>query len=96
MPKKPQPPHLSNFDEDMLRACQYTYYCKGHSIVPDSRYDEMEKDFELLQHKLPVGSDKPDDYHPRVRALALYFLLSERISHPLHDTRTNTHPSKRA
>jgi len=86
---------ISLFEEDLLLACQHAYYCHGHSIVPDKAYDDMAAEFELLHHELPVGSDKPEDYHPRVRALSLYFMLSGRVVHPLHDTDTDTHPPKR-
>jgi NAD-dependent DNA ligase len=70
----------NTFDLDMLMACRYAYYVKSINIVPDQTYDEMEKEYELLYGRLPVGSDKAKDYSDAQRALALYFMLSGRVT----------------
>lgn len=67
---------VSDVQLDLLMAYRYLYYCKGISLLPDGEYDRQEKearetaDFEHQIHE--VGSDRPEDYEPAVRALAVY------------------------
>jgi hypothetical protein len=69
---------VSDFDLDMIRALQCAYYCHHRNIVSDEEYDQMEKDYEMINgaNTIPVGSDNPRDYTEAQRALALYFLFS--------------------
>lgn len=64
----------------MLMACRYAYYCHATSIISDQHYDELEKEYEVLHGKLPVGSSKKEDYTPAQRSLAMYFLFSGRTA----------------
>lgn len=65
-------------DEDLILAYRYLYYVHGISAVPDHAYDAMEKaareaaDLDSILH-LP-GSDLPDSYPDRIRALATYII----------------------
>lgn len=68
----------TDFELDMLMACRYAYYCCAFSIVPDTEYDRMEKDYVMVCGELPVGSSSKESYTPAQRALALYFMLSGR------------------
>jgi len=69
----------SDFDLDMLRALQCAYYVHAISIVDDKDFDTMQKEYELINGPLPVGSDKKDDYSPAQRSLCMYFMFSGRI-----------------
>lgn len=69
--------------EDVLLALRYHYYCKTRSLVPDALYDSMEREFmarpDTDAFSTPVnhpGSDNPDDYSDRVKALALYIAIA--------------------
>ena len=72
------PAQPTEFERDFLMACRYAYYCCACSIVDDHEYDMREKDYEMVNGDLPVGSSDKDSYTPAQRALALYFLLSGR------------------
>lgn len=64
------------FERDILMALRYCYYVKHTSILTDSEYDAMEAEYRDLYGDLPVGSDRPEDYTPAQRALALYLLFA--------------------
>ena len=66
----------TSFDLDFLMACRYAYYVKAVNLIPDHEYDRLEKEYELLNDPLPVGSDQESSYSEAQRALALYFLFS--------------------
>lgn len=70
---------LSSFDLDMVMAARYAYYVKTTPIMPDKAYDKLEREYEMIHGKLPVGSDQMKDYTDAQRALALYFLMSGRF-----------------
>ena len=63
----------------MLRALQCAYYIHNRSIVPDHEFDRMEFEYSLINDKIPIGSDKKEDYTPAQRALCMYFLFSGRF-----------------
>lgn len=66
-------------------ACRYLYYVEHFSIIPDYDYDMRERDYSMLNGRLPVGSSNREDYSPAVRALALYFFFSGRtVDNPKH------------
>lgn len=65
---------------DLLMAYRYLYYVKGHSIVSDQAYDELEKEeieFGAYGYKMlkKPGSDRAEDYPPHIRSLALYLVF---------------------
>lgn len=67
-----------NLDEDVMLALRYLYYVKARPVVPDALYDAAERHL-LARTDLPdeslmlqPGSDNPEDYPDRVRALAFY------------------------
>lgn len=70
--------------EDLLLALRYHYYVKTRSLLGDKMYDEIEKEYMARSStdefttplNLP-GSDKPDDYSDRVKALALYLGMND-------------------
>ena len=66
----------SDFELDFLMACRCAYYCDAISIISDQDYDEQQKEYELLNDPLPVGSSLKEDYTPAQRALAIYFIFS--------------------
>jgi hypothetical protein len=68
----------SDFELDLLMAARYAYYVLAHPFLEDQDYDARQKEYELTSPALPVGSDQRDDYTGAQRALALYFLLSDR------------------
>lgn len=63
----------------MVMAARYSYYVKACPIMPDHAYDQMEREYEMIYGKLPVGSDNTKHYTDAQRALALYFLMSGRF-----------------
>lgn len=70
--------------EDILMALRFFYYVKARPLVPDSMYDKIEKEYltrsSTDEFTTPLnlpGSDKPDDYSDRVKALALYLGLND-------------------
>jgi NAD-dependent DNA ligase len=61
---------------DILRALQACYYVLHISIVTDTEFDELEKEYEEATDKrLPVGSDQKDTYTDTEWSLALYFAM---------------------
>lgn len=94
MPTKPTKSFVSlpvsDFDRDFLFACRYAYYCLGRNIVTDQHYDELEKRYKLEhgEAKLPVGSDKKEDYTEAQRSLTMYFLFSARSVTPVDMNQT--------
>lgn len=64
---------------DLILAYRFAYYCKGVSLVSDQAYDLLEK--EAIEFGggagalATPGSDNPDDYPPRIRALAMYLIF---------------------
>ena len=70
----------TNFECDLLMAARYAYYVLHTPFLDDKRYDELEKEYSVVYGRLPVGSDRTQDYSPAQRALALYFCLSGRIA----------------
>jgi len=72
---------LATLERDMLRALQYLYYVRATSLVEDVVFDEWQRQWEVDNfQKLPVGSDKAEDYTPAERALALYLATSTYVS----------------
>lgn len=69
---------LSDFDLDMVMACRYAYYVLHKPILTDVDYDRLEKDYTMVNDRLPVGSERKEDYTEAQRSLALYFLFSGR------------------
>lgn len=70
--------------EDILVALRFFYYVKSRPLVPDPMYDQIEKEYMARpttdEFTTPLnlpGSDKPDDYSDRVKALALYLGLND-------------------
>lgn len=71
--------------EDILLALRMAYYCRGRPLVPDAHYDQAEREYlerpdtDAFTSKLnEPGSDRPQDYPPRVHALSLYLGLVEK------------------
>lgn len=77
--------------EDFLLALRYHYYVKARSLVPDAVYDAAERDYmerpttDTFSSMLSApGSDNPDSYPDRVKALALYLAFDDHdklVSH---------------
>lgn len=67
---------LDQFDLDVLMAARYAYYVAHLPFLPDHDYDQLEAEYERAHGRLPVGSEKKEDYPERVRALALYMMLA--------------------
>lgn len=61
------------FEHDLLRALQYTYYTMGVSLVSDQQYDTMQRAYEdQYETSFPVGSDSARDYTRAEEHLAYY------------------------
>lgn len=69
---------VSNFELDLIMAARYAYYVLHTPFLDDQHYDTLEKEYEMIYDKLPVGSEKKINYTPAQRSLALYFCLSGR------------------
>ncbi len=63
---------------DFFLTARYLYYCENCTIMSDQEYDHLEKEYEIELGQLPVGSDNKEDYPPHIRALGLYFKLSNQ------------------
>jgi len=69
IPKWPRPSK-----RDTLRALQCCYYVFKKTVISDSDFDALEKEWEEATGKeLPIGSDNKGDYTETEYALALYF-----------------------
>lgn len=75
------PNPLPPFELDLIMAARYAYYVQKTPFMSDKDYDETEAEYRMIYgDDLPVGSEKPSDYTPAQRALALYFCLSGRAT----------------
>lgn len=63
---------------DILRALQACYYVLAVSIVEDTEFDMLQKEWEKETGKeLPVGGDTKDSYTDTEWSLALYFAFKK-------------------
>lgn len=76
-----------NAEEDFLMALRYAYYVKHAPLIPDSLYDQLEREYlnrpEVEDSPLmQPGSDKEADYPRRIKALWLYLFAAREDQRP--------------